>query len=202
MSDLSAPRSRSEALLKRVLDHLEPARKTAFGAILIAVDGRSGVGKSALSQPLAERLGATLVHGDDFFAGGTQLLSLDDAALADICIDRARLSAVLAMLKSGRKAVYRAFDWHAFNGSLNSNETSLTARPVIVVEGVYTVHPDLRNLVDISVVIEVSNTERERRLVKREGQLGAWERQWHRAEEWYFAHLAPPTVFDIRFDNN
>jgi hypothetical protein len=33
-------------------------------------------------------------------------------------------------------------------------------------------------------------------LLAREGSIGAWERQWHEAEEWYFTHLAPPHGFD------
>lgn len=38
--------------------------------------------------------------------------------------------------------------------------------------------------------------ERERRLLAREGVLTPWERQWHRAEDWYFEHLARPEDFD------
>lgn len=38
--------------------------------IVVAVDGRSGTGKSTLSAWIAERVGATLVDQDDFYAGG------------------------------------------------------------------------------------------------------------------------------------
>ena len=34
------------------------------------------------------------------------------------------------------------------------------------------------------------------RVLEREASIGAWERQWHEAEDWYFAHAAPPHTFD------
>ena len=37
------------------------------GKRVIAIDGRSGAGKTTLSQILSERLGASVVHMDDFF---------------------------------------------------------------------------------------------------------------------------------------
>ena len=35
------------------------------------------------------------------------------------------------------------------------------------------------------------------RLLAREQSLTDWERQWHEAEEWYFANVAPAAGFDI-----
>lgn len=46
------------------------AQVDADRPFVVAIDGRSGVGKSTFARDLAERLGAALVEGDDFFAGG------------------------------------------------------------------------------------------------------------------------------------
>lgn len=67
----------------------------------------------------------------------------------------------------------------------------------MVVEGVYTARPELRDLLDLTALIEVPDKERRKRLVRREGGISDWERQWHRAEDWYFEHLAPPHSFDV-----
>ncbi len=40
---------------------------------VLALDGRSGAGKSALAQALAEKFDAAVVEGDDFYAGGIKL---------------------------------------------------------------------------------------------------------------------------------
>ncbi|MTH62415.1 hypothetical protein [Paracoccus litorisediminis] len=36
-----------------------------------------------------------------------------------------------------------------------------------------------------------------RQLLAREGPPGDWDRQWHRAEDWYFDAAAPRHCFDI-----
>lgn len=162
---------------------------------LVAIDGRSGVGKSTFADALCQNLDASLVSGDDFFAGGIGLLDCDPDVLADICIDRQRLLSVLKTLKSNRAARYAPFDWDAFDGSLASPVTVRPA-PFIVLEGVYAHHPDLRKLVDYAVLLTVPLPERERRLQRREGEITAWERQWHRGEAWYFYNLAHPDNFN------
>ena len=192
--------------LKRLVAQLEVhlvemCETGANRPFLVAIDGRSGTGKSTLAQCLSERFDAGLISGDDFYAGGTELLQGSPQALAQICIDRARLNAVLQRLKSGQSANYAPFDWSAFDGSLASDSTSIEPRAMIILEGVYSNHPDLRQWIDFSILLRVPQAERERRLLAREGEITAWERQWHRAEDWYFEHLARPECFDLVLDD-
>ena len=74
---------------------------------LIAIDGRSGVGKSTLALRLSQQLNARIVNGDDFFAGGTGLRKDPPEALAQVCIDRVRLGVVLKRLKFGQTVKYK-----------------------------------------------------------------------------------------------
>jgi uridine kinase len=67
----------------------------------------------------------------------------------------------------------------------------------VLFEGVYTARPELSDLVDLRLLLSVSETTRIARLLEREGCISAWERQWHEAEEWYFTHLVPPHAFDV-----
>ncbi len=189
-------------LVASLVDGLTARQAHAGGPLLVAIDGRSGTGKSTFAQALGERLGAALVSGDDFYAGGTAIHDLGPQALADLCIDRARLRSALHKLKASRPARYAPFDWEAFDGSLATEEVVVDARAIVIVEGVYARHPDLADLVDYSVLMRVGRAQRERRLREREGQLSEWERQWHRAEDWYFANLARPETFDAIFDND
>jgi len=46
------------------------------------------------------------------------------------------------------------------------------------------------------ILLQVSEATRVARLLAREGRIGAWERQWHEGEEWYFTHVRPPHRFD------
>ena len=93
------------------------------------------------------------------------------------------MRAVLRDLIEIGEARYRGFDWQAFDGSRRKDETLLRAKPTIILEGVYSGRVGLRHLVDVLVLVTVSEPERVRRLVEREGEISAWEAQWHRAED-------------------
>ncbi|WP_373355910.1 uridine kinase [Pseudoroseicyclus sp. CXY001] len=162
----------------------------------IAVDGRSGVGKSTFAGLLAADLGARLVEGDAFYAGGTEQRADPPEALAAACIDWRRQQAVLEALSAGRAASFRPFDWAAFDGS-SGPEVLLPPAEVILLEGVYSARPELADLIDVAILLTSPEELRMARLLAREGEISPWERQWHRAEDWYFAHQAPPERFDV-----
>jgi uridine kinase len=164
---------------------------------VVALDGRSGTGKSTLAAQLATELDATVIDGDDFFAGGVDVRGDTPADRARDCIDWRRQRPVLEALRAGQGASYHAFDWDAFDGSLEADATQHAPRSVVILEGVYAARPELADLVDLRVLLRVSDEVRLARLLAREGALGPWERQWHEAEEWYFAHAAPSAWFDV-----
>jgi uridine kinase len=189
--------------------HLESlaaiARERAAGATggyVIAIDGRSGAGKSTLAARLAVELGARLVDGDGFFDGGVELRSDTPEDRARACIDWRRQRAVLQSLRAGREARYFAFDWDAFDGRREPRPTRLAPAPLVVLEGAYSARPELHDLVDLRVLLVVSDATRRARLLAREGNIGRWETQWHEAEDWYFAHVAPTSSFDVVVDGN
>lgn len=164
---------------------------------VVALDGRSGVGKSTLAAHITTALRGRVLEGDDFFAGGVTVRSDTPQDRARDCMDWKRQRPVLEALRAGRAESYLAFDWDAFDGRLRSEPTLIEPRPVVLFEGVYTARPELADLVDLRLLLEVSDAVRVARLLAREGSISAWERQWHEAEQWYFTQIAPPQVFDI-----
>lgn len=164
--------------------------------VFVAIDGRSGAGKSTFAVALASEIHAQVIEGDAFFAGGVQLRSDSAEQRSDACIDRPKLRAVLEALRAGRAATYRPFDWEAFDGRLTGDRV-VDPADVLIVEGVYSAHPDFLDLLDIKILITAPDNVREQRLLRREGGLGPWERQWHDAEDWYFSHVAAAGHFDL-----
>ena len=161
----------------------------------MAVDGRSGVGKSTLAEQLAARLDGTIVDGDGFFSGGVALRDDSPAARARACIDWATQRGVVEALREGRAATYHAFDWDAFDGRREASPTTVVPRATVLVEGVYSARSELTDLLDVRILVRVDDGVRLARLLAREGAIGPWERQWHEAEEWYFANAAG--AFDV-----
>jgi uridine kinase len=178
-------------------DMIASSAKQKVSPFIVAIDGRSGVGKSTMARALAERLDACVVEGDDFYAGGIELRSDSAESRAAACIDWTRQQSVLEGLAAGRPAHWRAFDWEAFDGRLRDEPTTLEPRPVVILEGVYAARPELADLLVLRVVLLVSDDVRLARLAAREGTIGPWERQWHEAEEFYFEAVMPPARFDI-----
>jgi uridine kinase len=164
---------------------------------VVALDGRSGAGKSTLAASIADALGACVLDGDDFFAGGVAVRSDTPEDRVRGCIDWKRQRPVLEALRAGRHATYVAFDWNAFDGRLAAEPTMVEPRPVVLFTGVYTARPELADLVDLRLLLRVSEATRVARLLAREGSIGGWERQWHEAEEWYFTQVVPPHAFDV-----
>jgi uridine kinase len=167
---------------------------------LVAIDGRSGVGKSTFAGALARVLRAAVVEGDDFFAGGVGLRTDSPAERAELCIDWRRQRAVLETLRQNRRATWHRFDWIAFDGSLEESETVCDPVPIVVLEGVYSGRPELADCVDVRTLLTAPPAVRLARLVAREGAIGPWEKQWHEAEDHYFASIVTPASFDLVLD--
>lgn len=79
---------------------------------LVALDGRSGVGKSTMAQSIVQEMDGIIVMGDDFFAGGPDCewdVRSAEAKVAD-CIDWRRLrKEALEPLLAGKAASLASF---------------------------------------------------------------------------------------------
>ncbi len=192
---------KSRSVVRELAQLVEHRRNEVSTPFLVAIDGRSGVGKSTLAHELAGLLDATVINGDDFFAGGTAMRAEPASVLAGECIDWRRLRLVLEMLGSGQPAIFHPFDWTAFDGSLSPTPVTLAPRRILLVEGVYSARPELRDMIGLAILIRLDASERDRRLVAREGDIGPWERQWHRAEDWYFDERLRDLPFDAVVEN-
>jgi uridine kinase len=172
------------------------------GVIMIAIDGHGAAGKSTIAEAVAQATGAALVHTDDFFQAQppSPALPADPGrpagrpALADYYDWRRLRAQALQPLRARLGAAFRRFDWERGSGL----DGTVTVEPsdLILVEGVYSAAPELRDLVDRSVFVDTPEQERLRRLrgrVKPE----EWDEQWLLAERAYFGVIRPPSSFDL-----
>ncbi len=174
--------------------------------LVVALDGRSGAGKSTLARAAANRLDdCAVIEGDEFYAGGSaeEWDAMTPADRAQHCIDWRRQRPVLEALRQGRPAAYFGFDWEQFDGSLNTGQTICGPADVVILDGAYSARPELADLVDLRVLLDVPYAVRRPRLVAREGLdwHEEWFVRWSSAEDHYFDHIVPATGFDLVIKN-
>lgn len=163
---------------------------------LVGIDGMGGSGKSTLAAELAERIGAVVVHGDDFYRpmppAVREQLSPREGYERNFDWQRLR-DEVLAPLASGRDAAYQRYDWTT--RSLAPDELHTVRRSgVVVVEGVYVGRPELEHFYDLLVWVDTPPEVSWQRLRERGDDHGPidWEARWRLANEHYVAATNPP----------
>lgn len=189
----------SKAAVDLAAARIEEAARQQAGPLIVAIDGRSGTGKSTLAEALSKRLPAVVIEGDNFRAGGTGIEGDPPTARAARCPlhPLARTEFGVVRFAAGSSSPLPRLRLEGLDGSLARTATRIDPAPIIVLEGVYAARPELRDLLHLCILVRVPEAQRQARLIAREGTLGPWELQWHEAEAWYFAHAAPLAAFDL-----
>ena len=165
-------------------------------ALVVAIDGGGGAGKSTLARGIADALPAqvSIVTCDDFYR------PLDSPACSpEVAYERyfdwqrLREEAVIP-LREHRQARYQRYDW----GSDRLAEWIVVEpREIIIVEGVFSMRPELKDLIDVTIFVETPRAERMRRMTTRPQSNSWWIDSWIAAEDWYFENLAPHLNSDL-----
>jgi len=164
------------------------ARRAAprAGAIrVVAVDGRSGAGKTSLAEALRDELRAPVVSLEDLYGGWDGLEHGIDLLVA----------AVLEPLAAGQAARVPRYDWVAGQWA----EPMVIEPPdVLIVEGVGAGARRAATFESVLVWLEVAAPVRKKRALDRDGATFApyWD-QWAAQEEAMIARDRTPERADI-----
>ena len=161
-----------------------------------------------MCHALSQVVDAVVLPIDDFFNAhitDAEWDVRDAAARARDALDWRRLRIeALEPLRDGQVARWHAFDFAAgrrSDGSYAFHAAPSTCIPasIVLVDGAYSARPELRDLCDVRVLIELAAPVRESRLRSRESAefLQAWHARWDAAEERYFTVTSPPSCFDL-----
>jgi para-aminobenzoate synthetase len=201
MSDL-------DAACRAIVDAIRGLHATLRRPILVALDGGSGAGKSTLAALIADKIDATVVPLDDFFAADIPDAEWDARSVAERARDvfdwrRVRGDALEPLL-AGRPARWHAFDFEAGqrpDGTYGMRTDFVERAParVILLDGAYSAGPALADLVDLAVLVDVPVDERHARLAAREekGFLAQWHARWDVVEEYYLTRVRSRDSFDL-----
>jgi uridine kinase/molybdopterin-guanine dinucleotide biosynthesis protein A len=196
----------SSAAVSSILELAAELRRRIVRPVVIAIDGPSCAGKSILATAVALRARAAVVEGDDFYDRMLPRLSvaqrdqMSDAAVVAAVIDWERLrDEALLPLRARQPVTFQPYDWDADDGRLAPPKT-IPAADVIIVDGVYAARPELADLIDVAVYLDLDPQIRARRYAERENDPD-WVRFWERGEAHYFSAVRPPASFDFQLND-
>jgi uridine kinase len=159
---------------------------------LIAVDGRSGAGKTSFALRLAKRLDAPVVHTDDLLDGW------DDQFTFWSRLERL----VLGPLRRGETATYRRYQWH--RGEFGGPPVIIEPARAVVLEGVSAARREIRAELSLAVFVDAPPDLRLARALARDGDdslaFRAYLGRWRAAENRHFADDQTAAAADLVVD--
>jgi len=153
--------------------------------VVVAIDGGSASGKTTLAANLYDKYGATVFHMDDFFLTPT-MRTAERLNEAGGNVDRERFEAeVLIPLSRGQNVSYRSYDCKT--GDFKE-PLLITPKKLVIVEGAYSMHPELSKYYDFSVFLDIGSEEQRNRILKRNSPALAHRffTEWIPLENIYF----------------
>ncbi|MCF7925169.1 MAG: (d)CMP kinase [Candidatus Izimaplasma sp.] len=165
------------------MDKLEALLKSQQ-PMIIAIDGPSGSGKTTLANTLKTKYEVTLIHMDDYFLPNIKKTE-----------ERLNQPGGNVDLERIKKEVFEHInDDILVNHHFNCNSQTLEKRPLLkrrkllIIEGVYSCHPELRPYYDKIIYCDVSRETQLKRIKYRNNKIlyQRFVNEWIPLEDKYF----------------
>ena len=163
---------------------------------LLGIDGRCGSGKTTLAKLLGEVYDCNVFHADDFFLP-IEMRTEERLSTPGGNMHRERLKdEVILPIKEKRTAEYRKY---ICSSCTFSEPVSVSERAINIVEGSYSLHPEIRDLYDLKVFLDIDKSSQLERLKIRETDesLKAFCERWIPFEERYFSQCEVEKSADV-----
>ena len=167
---------------------------TEKSPLIVALEGGAATGKTTLAAQLAKHFQAPVISMDEFFLPPSlRTPARFSEPGGNIHYERFD-EEVAAPLRAGNAFSYRIFDCSQmdFHG-----EKHIALCPLILVEGVYSLHPRYRDIYDLRLFLKTDPQIQNARLKERgEWLYGRFQKDWLPMEKMYFDAFQPEKICD------
>lgn len=170
--------------MKNITDRINRIKETKK-LVLIGIDGPCASGKTTLADLLACELDAQVIRTDDFFLPFA-LKTPERLSQAGGNVHYERFAEEIARgIVTGRAFEYGVYD--CSKGAITEKKTVIPEE-IIIVEGSYSMHPEMRLNYDLKIFVEVPLNVRLERILERDGKerLEIFKEKWIPMEDKYF----------------
>ncbi len=168
-------------------------------SVCVAIDGNSAAGKTELAKRIAEKFEGNIFHADDFFLP-TALRTPERLAEigGNFHYERWEKEICLPLLRH-QAFSYGIFDCHVMK---ITRQEKVLPRKLNILEGSYTLHPNLQKYYDIRVFLSTDSAVQHERIRQRNGEqmLCRFVDEWIPKEIKYFEKYRIKESADFLFE--
>lgn len=151
----------------KILEEISLLKNNGKESIVVAIDGRCASGKSTMSEYICDKLGAGLIHMDDFYLP-LELRTEARFAIPGSNVHYERFAKeVIPKLRSGEAFEYATF---ICDKKILEGTRKVCASNIRIIEGAYSHHPYFDRYADLKVFSDVDSKTQIERIVGRNGE--------------------------------
>lgn len=147
--------------------------------LLIAIEGRTGAGKTTISQHLQETFDCNIFHLDDFYLQGWQRTPERLSQVGgNVDYERFR-EEVLEPVLQGETVHLRPFDYLTMDFD-ESRFADIPAKRLNIIEGSYSMNPYFGDPYDLRIFMDVGGQDQIGNILRRQGdaEIEDYENKW------------------------
>lgn len=167
--------------------------------VIIAIDGPSATGKTTFAKNIKKHFDCNVFHMDDFFLPDEKKTE-ERLATPGGNVDWERFKEqVLDKIRTNEPFTYDIY--HCGTGDITKSKV-ITPKRLNIVEGVYSMHPELREAYEYELFFDVARPKQLDRIKKRssEKMLKRFVEEWIPLEDRYFKANNTKKEADFCFD--
>lgn len=169
--------------------------------ILIAIDGRTGAGKTTLAKYLRDCFSLNLFHMDDFYLQGHQRTRerLSEVG-GNVDYERFREEVLLPVLR-GETVYYQPFNYLTMDFDLSYGR-KIAPKRLNLIEGSYSMHPYFGEVYDLGIFMDVTYEAQIQNVIDRQGtaELDDYIDKWIPKTDRYLERFGIRNRCDIIID--